>query len=74
MSWFLVLLSILPGLLGETMGLLAAECDSTPDDLLLLEDAQYKTESMPVDRSVTLEGVIKNVHSPQNFFIQVGGL
>ena len=53
---------------------LAADCDSAPEALLLLEDVQYATESIPDDRLVALEGVLKYVYSPQNFMIQVSSL
>lgn len=69
-SCFVALLVVWVGLLARAAGLLAADCDSTPEDLLLLEDAQYSADSIREDQPVVLEGVMKYFFSPQNFMIQ----
>lgn len=63
----LILLSLWLGLLASAKGLLAKDCDSRPQDLLLLED----TSRVKSDHRVVLDGFIKPYHSPQEFTIQV---
>lgn len=69
-SGLVVLFAVWVGLLARAAGLLAADCDSTPEELLLLEDARFAADSMPEDIPVVLEGVVKHVLSPQYFAIQ----
>ena len=70
-SIFVVLLAVCVSVLATAKGLLAADCDSTPEDLLLLDDTQYLRETMHVEHSITPEGVVRIVYSPQHFIIQM---
>lgn len=72
---FVVLLAVFLGLLATGRGLQAADCDSTPEGLLQLEDVQYLTDSStPEDQPVVLKGILKYFFSPQNFIIEVRSL
>lgn len=74
LSFYVVLLTAWLGLLATARGLLAADCDSATEHLVLLDEAQYSSDDMLSDERVVLEGVVQSVFSPQNFIIQVSPL
>ena len=69
--FWVVLLAVWVSLHATARGLLAADCDSIPQGLLLLEDAHHIFSTIDSDTTVTLEGFVNEVHSPQHFVIQV---
>lgn len=67
--FFFLKLSVWLGLLASVKGLLsaAADCDSRPPDLLLLQDTLHAKS----EHDVVVEGFIKSYNSPEEFSIQV---
>ena len=73
-SYLVVLLTVWVCLLATARGLLAADCDSSPDGLLMLEDGEDVLNTFSGHESVVVVGVIKSIHSSQYFTIQVCSL
>lgn len=66
-----VLIMVLVCLLATVSGLLAGACESSSENLLLLDDVLSTVDALNVGQDVWLEGVVKVIHSQRHFIIQV---